>query len=381
MLTIAITAACYPIKSPNHLWCNGLNQNCIFLARMLEEMGHYVYVIHNDLEKLRTSQGVPPNLELLHTDDLTKVHFQVIITLGHTLKPAIMERYTEMYPNTKHILYVCGNTFINTIENTLFTEKSTALPKYKYDQIWVIPQMEKTSVDYLRFYYNNSKVTVVPFVWSPTIGEEFIRRSGSKEYENQPIKSIAVLEPNISVAKHFLFPLIVAEEFLRQGNDFKYLYLMCADKYRNHPNVKDILKQTELSKHKKVSAENRYPTLTTLNRWADLVLSFQWENPLNYLYLDVAWWGWPIVHNADYCQDIGYFYHEFDAQEATAAVKYAFEHHASDTGYKERMRQRIRRYTLENPQLLQDYHRLFADLMDGKFRRWTYQWRTNSISG
>lgn len=381
MLTIAITAACYPIKSSNHIWCNGLNQNCIFLAQMLAKMGHYVYLVHNDLEKFRTSQGVPSDIDLIHTDDLTKVHFQVIITMGHTIKPAVLERYTKLYPNTKQVLYVCGNTFIIAIENTLFTEKVSGLPRFHYDQIWVIPQMEKTSIDYLRFYYNNANVTVVPFIWSPYIGEEFLRMGDCKEYEQQPIRSIAVMEPNMSVAKHFLFPLMVAEEFLRQKNDFKYLYLMCAEKFRNHPNLMDILKTTELKAQKKVSAESRYPTLTTLNRWADVVLSFQWENPLNYLYLDVAWWGWPVVHNADYCQDIGYFYHEFDVQEATAALKYAFDHHAADAGYKERMRQRIRRYTSENPQLLKDYERLFTDLMSDQFRRWTYQWRTNSISG
>jgi hypothetical protein len=379
MLTIAITAACYPIKTPNHLWCNGLNQNCIFLAMLLEKMGHFVYIVHNDLEKFKNSSGLPKHLNLIHTDEIYKIHFNIVITLGHSLKIKNMEKYVETFPNTKHILYVCGNTFINTVEKTIFTETNCGLPKYKYDQIWVIPQMEKTSIDYLKFYYNNPNVTVIPFIWSPYTGEEFIRESGVKEYGQEPIRSIAVMEPNMSVAKHFLFPLMVAEEYLRQKNEFEYLYIMCAEKYRKNPNVLDILKQTELLRTKKVSAECRYPVLTTLNKWANLVLSFQWENPLNYLYLDVAWWGWPVVHNADYCQDIGYFYKDFNVQEAVTVMKYAFQNHHLDTGYKTRMRELIKRYTMDNPQLIKDYERLFSDVMEGKFTKWTYQWKTNSI--
>jgi hypothetical protein len=380
MLTIAITAACYPIKTTNHLWCNGLNQNCIYLAMMLEKMNHFVYLVHNDLEKFKVSSGLPKHLNLIHPDDLHKIHFNMIITMGHSLKVPTMAKYKELYPNCKHVLYVCGNTFVNTVEKTLFTENNCGLPKYNYDQIWVIPQMEKTSIDYLKFYYDTDKVTVIPFIWSPYAGEKFIEESKqTKEYEFQPIQSIAVLEPNMSVAKHFIFPLMVAEDFLKKGNEFKYMYIMCAEKFRKHPNLMDILKGTRLHKDKKVSAEHRYPVLTTLNKWADLVISFQWENPLNYLYLDVAWWGWPVVHNADYCQDIGYYYSEFNVQEATAAMKFAFENHPKDTTYKTRMRQLIRRYTSDNPQLIKDYERLLDDVMHDKFQKWTYQWRTNSI--
>lgn len=379
-LTIAITAAGYPITNRNHLWCNGLNQNCLFLALLLDKMKHYVYIVHNDLEKLKTSLGFPSHLNLIHTDDLPKVHFHVVITMGHTLKVNIMKAYRERYPNTKHIMYVCGTPFIGLIENTIFREKVCALPRYEYDQIWVVPQNIKTNLDFLRVYFNTDRVTVVPFVWSPYLGEEFLRNTNGKEYEpSRPIESIAVMEPNMSVVKHCLFPILVAEDFLRQKNEFKYLFLMCADKLRKHPNLLDLLRGTELQKQKKVSAEHRYPTLSTLGRFAELVLSFQWGNPLNYLYLDVAWWGWPIVHNAEFCQDVGYYYSDFNASEAVSALQFAFQNHAQDTTYKLRMRETIRRYTSDNPQLLQNYNRLLTDTMEGTFRAYTYQWRTNSI--
>jgi hypothetical protein len=60
-------------------------------------------------------------------------------------------------------------------------------------------------------------------------------------------------------------------------------------------------------------------------------------------------------------------------------MKYAFENHPSDTGYKTRMRELIRRYTVDNPNLLKDYERLLSDVIEDKFTQWTYQWKTNSI--
>jgi len=379
MLSIAITAACYPIKTVNHLWCNGLNQNCVFLAMLLEKMGHYVYLVHNDLDKFRTSAGLPKHMNLIHTDDLHKVHFHIIITMGHTLKIDIMNRYKELYPTTKHIMYVCGTPFIGLVENTLFGEKKCGLPRYEYDQIWVVPQNIKMNLDYLRVYFRNERVTVVPFVWDPVLGETFVHASSASEYAGQPIESIAVLEPNMSIVKHCLFPLVIAEDFLRRNNPLKYLSLMCADKLRKHPNLIDFLQGTELRKQKKVSAESRYPTLSTLGRYAELVLSFQWGNPLNYLYLDAAWWGWPVVHNAEFCQDVGYYYSDYNAAEGVKALEYAFRNHAQDTTYKTRMRQIIRRYTSDNPQLLKDYEQLLTQVVDGTFQRYNYQWRTNSI--
>jgi hypothetical protein len=382
-MLIAITASSYKITGNNHLWCNGITQNAFFLGVLLEKMGHTAYIIHNDVPKLRETPCLPP-CKIIDIAEIFNFAFDVIISLGHTLLPESDKKYRQMYPNCKFVLYICGNTFIHTVETIIFRDKDhsirTSLPKYDYDQIWVIPQMERTSIDFLRFYYNNPNVTVVPFIWSPYIGQEFLKETGQKEYEGEEIKSIAVLEPNLSVAKHFLFPLMVVEEYVRRDEPLEYFYIMCADRFRANRNLLETIQGSELVKQKKISVEHRYPTLAVLNKWAQGVISFQWENPLNYLYLDVAWYGWPIIHNADFCQDIGYYYHGFDVQEGVTAMKCAIQNHAKDTGYKQRMRDLLRRYTDENPNLLSDYDMLFSNVLTGKFVKYKYNWRLNSIS-
>jgi hypothetical protein len=384
-MLIAITASVYKISGNNHLWCNGITQNSIFLAMLLQKLEHRVMLLHNDVPTFKEQTiGLPSTIEVIDLKEVFNHSFDIIITLGHTMPEENYRRYRKEHPYCKFVLYVCGNTFISTNESIVFkyTENhSRGLQKYDYDQIWIVPQNEETDIHYMRFYYNTPNVTVVPFIWNPILGQEFMKRTNSKEYEpGKPIQSIGVLEPNLSIVKTFLMPLIIAEEYLRQNEEFKYLFIMCAEKYKTNKNLIDNLRGTELLKRDKVSVEARYPTINVLNRWADLVLSFQWKNPLNYLYLDVAWWGWPIVHNAELCQDIGYYYQGFDAQDGVTALRYAMKNHAKDDTYKLRMRQLIKRYTDENPNLLADYDRLLTNVVTDKFQKYTYNWRLNSIS-
>lgn len=382
-MLIAITSSVYKITANNHLWSNGITQNGIYLAMLLEKMNHQVILIHNDVPKFKETIGLPPHLEIIGLDDLFNYSFDIIITLGHTLMEDHDKRYRKEHPNCKFVLYVCGNTFISTTESIVFKHEKNeerSLPKYDYDQIWIVPQNEETEMSYLRFFYNTPNVTVVPFIWSPYAGQVFMEHTKHKEYpDGKPIESIAILEPNLSVVKTFLMPLIIAEEYLRQDEDFKYLYIMSAIAFKQNKNLIQNLVGTELLKRDKVSVEGRYPTLTVLNTWADLVLSFQWKNPLNYLYLDVAWWGWPVVHNAELCKDIGYYYDGFDSLDGVCALKYAMKNHHLDTTYKSRMREIIKRYTIENQNLLDDYDRLLTNVITGKFVKYKYNWRLNTI--
>jgi hypothetical protein len=101
------------------------------------------------------------------------------------------------------------------------------------------------------------------------------------------------------------------------------------------------------------------------------------ENNLNYLYFDVAWMGYPIVHNANLCQDIGYYYPDQDTREASQKLWEAFNTHTTE--WKEEQRGRIKRFTRHNPKLLQQYKKLTEDLLADKFNRYRYDWKTNSI--
>ena len=82
-----------------------------------------------------------------------------------------------------------------------------------------------------------------------------------------------------------------------------------------------------------VSIEERYNTLRFMHQHADVAVSHQWENPLNYLYFDLAWMGWPIIHNAHLCKDVGYYYEGFNYEEGGRVLSDAILNH--DQNYNE----------------------------------------------
>ena len=116
-----------------------------------------------------------------------------------------------------------------------------------------------------------------------------------------------------------------------------------------------------------------------IHDYADVVFSWQWENNLNYLYFDVAWMGWPIIHNANLCKDVGYYYKTFDDEGACEALSDVVKKHNKDKGYLDRMRNIIDRYTTNNKQLIIDYNNLLDDLISNKFVKRTYNWITNTV--
>ena len=82
------------------------------------------------------------------------------------------------------------------------------------------------------------------------------------------------------------------------------------------------MNQLALVREHKADFLARYETPVFLAEAADAVVSHQWGNPLNYLYLEVCWQGYALVHNsaALAAQGVGLYYHGFRAREAAATL-------------------------------------------------------------
>jgi hypothetical protein len=135
------------------------------------------------------------------------------------------------------------------------------------------------------------------------------------------------------------------------------------DETRHAKQFTKLVKSTDLFKDKKMSVESRYSTLVFMQKYADIAVSHQWGNPLNYLYLDLAWMGWPIVHNAHLCKDIGYYYEDFDYKMGGEVLSEAVRNHDGDKGYLDRQRALIDRYLPTNRALQDAYRKLIDDLL------------------
>ena len=101
-----------------------------------------------------------------------------------------------------------------------------------------------------------------------------------------------------------------------------------------------------------------------MSKYSDIAVSHQMENPLNYLYLDLAWMGWPIVHNAHLCKDVGYYYEGFDYDQGAEILKNVILTHDDNVEeYVKRNRSAINRYIPCNKYLQEQYKQLINKLL------------------
>lgn len=359
------------------LFLNGVNQNAIYLANLLKEAGYNAYLIHNLDEDIEDINGI----NVITFKKAFLIPFALVFQLGLSMHLQLWNNFKANNKNVKLVAYECGNKFIMDMEASLFKpEEDTIISdRAKPHQIWSIPQMEKTSIDYYKFINKQDKATVVPFIWEPLAIEDICKDKDYSIYTPRNLNRIAVLEPNISVMKNFMIPLVIVDRLYSKDKSIEDVVFFGCDRIRTNKTFTTLINSSKLSKDKKIFANTRTNTLDVINHMSDIVLSWQWENNLNYLWLELAWLGWPVVHNGNLCQDVGYYYNSFNVDEATSMLQYARRVHNEDVTYIERNRNIIKRYTHKNEKLKEQYKVLVENVLNNKFEKYSYDWKTNAI--
>ena len=77
---------------------------------------------------------------------------------------------------------------------------------------------------------------------------------------------------------------------------------------------------------------------------------------LNYLYLEVCWQGYPLIHNAHLCSDLGYYYPDNDIETGARQLLQAIdEHDGKWEAWRDEQRRRIGRFLATDPALAAAY--------------------------
>ena len=111
------------------------------------------------------------------------------------------------------------------------------------------------------------------------------------------------------------------------------------------------------------------------------MISHQWDNPLNYLYLDAMHFGYPLIHNADMVQDGGYFYKDFNLKDGGNILKEVIENHDNRLNeYRLKNEPVLNRYKSDNQEIIEVYRKLLDNLFTpGKHKlSHEYDWKTNA---
>jgi len=370
------------------LFTCGLHQNAIYLYELLMNIGYEVYFIipsnpYNDKDNFEKNPYLNKYKYIVECESPTFYNFpfDCIFVLSYVFSEKSIFHFKNN--NIKIVLYSCGNDYFIISENILYTKGE---PKQRYltdnltpyfNECWIIPQMVDTNLQLKNTLYR-CKCKEVPFIWSPKLLEELekIDNTSFKYVNRGPSKKISIFEPNLSIMKWSLPALLICENVYRLSPEtIKHVYTCNIDtKTMNMPSFEHIINSLNLRQDKKISIEARYNTLYFMSKYSDIAVSHQMENNLNYLWLDLAWYGWPVVHNGSLCSDIGYYYEGFNYEMGGKVLLDAIHNHDSQLeSYTEKNRQLLDRYLPTNIELHVKYKKLVDDLfVDRMFTKILY---------
>ena len=400
-----------PNSSLSAIWQSSNLMSALFLGEVFYNLGYEIFILYKTpvaQSSLSPSDWISPIYPKFHMLEegvafTTELEFQIIFQLGYFYDKKVIAKYRHLNPNVKIVAYITESFSISDMEYMIYTENNLNYHGFKHlseatfeerknfcrvDQIWILPQHEKTSLEYLQFYLNCAEVTVVPYIWSATIStyyaeseklSSFFVKSASSSSNLESRKyAAAIVEPNISLTRSCIIPVYICERYNRQHQNLANIYILNGKDVGKHRKFLQVIDGTSI--RNLCSAEDNFQILKFLNKYADVIVSHQWHCPINHIYFETAWWGWPIIHNGELCKDIGYYYSDFNVSEGTKALERVIDKHASFAPkYLKVMRKRISRYLPETAKLLEDYQILVQDLLFDRFKKWTYDATTNSL--
>lgn len=358
------------------LWNNGIKQNAVFLAEALRHCANVASVRLVNTTAVPVTPALPWDLSRWPTCafDEAKDALDVLIELGGQIDAAQTEHLKRR--GARLVSYCCGFEYVHAMESILFDRPlwgSALFVNPRYDDIWMVPQVERASRPYFEVL-RRRHARVVPFVWSPVFlaqRSRMLPHGGVYQPQPQPQPGprawrLSVMEPNINVVKFCLYPILIAEEAYRAAPEAiaRLQVTNTLDKAQKNAEFIALMHQLDIVRDHKAVFLGRCETPQFLAEHTDILISHQWENPLNYLYLEACWQGYPLVHNASLCPELGYYYEANDLRAGAAQVLAIIgQHDAQAAAYRTRQRAYIARYLPGEPALTAHYAQLLDAVM------------------
>jgi hypothetical protein len=321
-------------SKPRSVWECGAGQHCLFLIDALRRVPgvERVFAVNGgDGDTLPGGIGpYGPALDVVRIGEVAD-DLDVLIQVGSQLPREDMLRVRAH--GGRVVAYKVGNEYVINAERAMQDKACPAIVEAGFfDELWTNAQHVDTCAAYWETLYR-APVQVLPHVWLPTFLDAAVADLPAPlAFGYQPgraQKRLAIYEPNVNIVKTSTIPMLVAEECYRAAPELlEHVYVACASKVKTSQAFVRFASALDLVRDHHMSFEGRYHFPWFQAKHADVVVSHQWENGLNYAYYEALAGHYPLVHNSPLLPDgVGYRYSGFDCADGGAVLRDALEHH------------------------------------------------------
>jgi hypothetical protein len=368
-LKVGLSAVAVQEDVVGSFWTNGMTQNLIFLALLMQRLRTVdeVFIVPYPDDSRPHAPSVTFGFRQLSLADAVQ-QLDVFIEVGMRIPTESVEAFQKR--GGKFVSYVAGNSFVMNLEAlaSKLDERAEILPPFEFDAVWITPQHWRTNRAYARLT-KSMETHCVGQIWDPVILRHGVSRVAHNFFYKRRLKqgaSVGVFEPNVNVLKTFHLPVLVCEALYRRRKDaIAHVYAANTLHLKDNSHFTEFFGSLDLQRDARITAETRFPVYELLGQYVDTVVAHHWENGLNYLYYDVLYGGYPLVHNSEFLRDVGYYFEAFDASSGAAALERAVDSHDEQfDSYQSRSRELLWSVSPDNPALQRQHAELLERLCD-----------------
>lgn len=330
-LRIGVTMS---IRDANQsLWENGIFQNCILLVQMFKQMPEVAdaVLIHGPgIKEIPTGLMLPETGTQIVSLEKALETLDVVVEMSDQLAEDWVIKFRAK--GGRYVAMKVGNEYFIDVERSIYKLPHAGLCSRKvYDAIWTLPQYKDCCVDYFSLN-TRAPVKIVPHLWSPVFLEMGLSRlAEGVSFGYQPGRKhwrVCVFEPNLSMVKTSIVPMLVCEEAYRAKPQFPEIFRFCNTyKSKENPAFVRFAQTLDIVKNGLSAFDGRFHYYEYMAKHGDCVVSHQWHNAQNYLYYETLYGGYPLIHNSPIIKELGYYYPDFDCKAGGDSLIRAYETH------------------------------------------------------
>jgi len=355
--------------SDGNIFNNGLYQNCFLIYRLAEAIGWMPILVVN--EKPKSLEGISEILrgcrvaeleDILRTPLPIKVYLEVGMSISSNLR-----NFMKVLGARTCKLYL-GNILNIDIETPMFFPGMMFSHHVigQQDEIWTSPhygQNAEYAACLNQVEPEEKSMKIAPYVWDPCIltddGRRFI------QWKPRPANQkpcFIIMEPNISLQKTGIIPILAVEEYARKNpeKDFE-LVILNADRLLSSGYYKNTIEPSlTMSARGKIVYAGRNDVINVMTAYPHATaICHHVNNEFNYMVLEFMYAGFPVLHNCDAWNAFGYYYPDNNIREAArqldASIQY---HHERLEMYKGHARALTWRHSIYNPDVQKGWLKL-----------------------